>query len=358
MVRAVNPATTASRPVRGTRTYRWLQIVGWTAYGVLGLAITRAFGALTPMLAVTTLLGAAGAGFATHLLRAWARRSGLFERPAWILVPSLVGAAVLAGLSVEVFVWLLGLFVTRVYTFATSTPRVMFVTSVQWVMIMLFWVALYAGVRFFRDFRRAEIRRLQLEVAARDAQLNALNAQIHPHFLFNALNTMRALVAEDPTRARELITGLSEILRYALQAGRRDRVTLGEELAVIESYLRLEGARYEDRLTWVIEVPDALAETPLPPMLLQTLVENAVRHGIAASPDGGRVRVCGDRSETHVRLRVMNPGHLGEPREGGVGLPNARDRLRLLYGDGASLRIEQQGADVLTEVRLPMAGGA
>jgi LytS/YehU family sensor histidine kinase len=218
---------------------------------------------------------------------------------------------------------------------------------------MLLWTAVYLGVRFFRHWRDAEIRRLQLEVLARDAQLDALNAQIQPHFLFNALNVLRAMIPEDPALARDLVTELAELMRYALQAARRERVALDEELSIVESYLRIESARFEERLRWRIEAGDEVRGAMLPPMMLQMLVENAVKHGIAACEAGGEVVVTALREEGRVRLRVTNPGRLGGPGDTRIGLANARERLRLLYGERASLRLAEEGGGVVAEVVLP-----
>jgi hypothetical protein len=339
---------------RPSRIYAGLQMAGWTLYGVIGVVITAMFSTLTPGLAVTTLFGAALGGTGTHLLRGWAVGRGWFALPIRALLARLGAAALVVAFAIELGVWGFGLFIARVYTLEGSTPAVMIVTTFNWIIIVVLWVAVYASIRFFRDYRAAEIRRLKSEVAAREAQLGALTAQIHPHFLFNALNALRALVIEDPARARELITELAEILRYALHAGRRERVTLAEELDIVRAYLRLESARFEDRLRWTIDVPETIGDTLLPPMLLQTLVENAVRHGIGSLPAGGEVTVAGRAENGEVHLRVTNPGRFRGPREGGVGLPNAHERLRIFYGGRARLAVAQAGDRVEAELSWPL----
>lgn len=267
------------------------------------------------------------------------------------------------GLALELLMLFGGIYLTGAFTWKSSTPGVLFATSMNWIFTILLWTAIYTGVRFFRRWRDSEIRRLQLEVLARDAQLDALNAQIHPHFLFNALNVLRSMIAEDPALARDLVTELSELMRYALLAARRERVTLSEELEVVESYLKIESARFAERLRWRIDADESVRPATLPPMLLQTLVENAVKHGIAAEEHGGEVRVSATRDGDRVRLTVTNPGRLGGPGDTRIGLANSRERLRLLYGERAALTLEERDRFVVAEITLPMeitpeAGGA
>jgi LytS/YehU family sensor histidine kinase len=341
-------------PRRSTRAYALIQLVGWTAYGLLGVAVSASFSRVSAGLVATMLGGAATAGAFTHLLRALMKRRRWLALDVRTLLPRLVVAVLVMALVVEAVGIALGVWVLRVYPPGSVTTGVLFVSFLNWAFTLALWVALYVGIRFFRDWRAAEIHRLQVEVAAREAQLETLNAQIHPHFLFNALNTLRALIPDDPARARDLVTELSELMRYALQAGRRDRVPLAEELAVVESYLRIESARFTDRLRWRIEADDEARRATLPPMLLQMLVENAVKHGIAASRDGGEVVVEAARHGAAVRLRVTNPGEMREAGGTRIGLANARERLRLLYDGSASLAVADDHAGlVVAEVSLP-----
>lgn len=333
--------------------YAALQIAGWATYGLVGVAITAGFAPLTPRLAITLMFGAAAGGVGSHLLRETIRKGGWLARPVRSLVRRLVGAVLLAALAVEATVLLGGIYLTGAYSWKTSTPGVLLATSFNWMFTLALWVAIYVGVRSFLRWRDSEIRRLQLEVLARDAQLDALNAQIQPHFLFNALNVLRAMIPEDPALARDLVTELSELMRYALMAGRRERVPLAEELAVCESYLKIESARFEDRLRWTIRADDDVRRTLLPPMLLQMLVENAVKHGVAAELEGGEVTVSAETTDGVVRITVINPGRLGGRGGTRIGLANAADRLRLLYHGRASLTLVEQAGGVIAEVRLP-----
>ena len=129
---------------------------------------------------------------------------------------------------------------------------------------------------------------------------------------------------------------------------------LAEELAVVEAYLRLESARFEDRLRWTMDAPDGVRAALIPPMVLQSLVENAVKHGIATRPEGGTVAITAGREGGSLRLRVRNPGRLAPARDGAIGLANVEQRLSLRYGIGAGLTLAQQAGDVVAEITLPL----
>ncbi len=338
---------------RPSRAYLACQFVGWGAHGLIGVGISHAFGYGSPRMDATLLIGVTIGGIATHLWRGVILRRGWLGLEFRRMVPRLAAGVVATALVIEVVIWMTGLFVTRAYTWKTSTVGIMFATSFNWVFTILLWSALYVGIHWFFRWRDSEIQRLRLEVLARDAQLDVLHAQIQPHFLFNAMNVLRALISENPERARELVTELSDLMRYALQAGRREHVKVEEELAVVESYLRIESARFEERLRWRIESDADVRDRLLPPMLLQTLVENAVKHGIAASDVGGEVVVHAHQANGTVFLRVTNPGRLGGAGGTRIGLANAQERLRLLYGERAALLLTAADGVVTAEVTLP-----
>jgi signal transduction histidine kinase len=205
---------------------------------------------------------------------------------------------------------------------------------------------------------RAEAFRL--ETAAARASLSALTAQMQPHVLFNALNALKELTLDDPQKASALTQRLADLYRALLEASRTPTSTLAGEIAIAENYLEVEHVRFGDRLQYAIAIPPELATLELPSLVLQTLVENAVRHGIAKSRKGGEVRVDARRRADEVVIEVTNTGAtIDESEPGtGVGLANTRARLALLFGDAASLSIATESGCTVVRVIVPHGGTA
>jgi LytS/YehU family sensor histidine kinase len=220
--------------------------------------------------------------------------------------------------------------------------------------IMGAWMTIYFGVQAAWNYRQAEIDRWKLQARAETARLKALKLQLNPHFFFNSLASVRSLISEAPARARKMVGRLARLLREALQASDKKTVPLQDELSTTRTYLKLEKVRFEDRLDWTIDVRETALQRQVPYMLVQTLVENAVKHGIGQRRAGGTIRVEAsvEDEEAPLRLQVANPGALGEAagaeRGRGTGLENARERLRLLFGEEAALTLEQSGPETVT----------
>jgi LytS/YehU family sensor histidine kinase len=218
------------------------------------------------------------------------------------------------------------------------------------------WIAAYLAIALQRQRYRAEIRQAQLGEALRAAELRLLKSQLNPHFLFNALNGLRSLIADEPDRARDAVTHLARTLRYTLASSDEDLVTLERELEMVDDYLALEALRLAERLRVEREIDAPARGTRVPAMLLQTLVENAIKHGIAELKAGGTLRIAARIDGADLVLRVDNPRptEYSGPSAPGVGLRNATERLRLLFGDRASLRLDLSAPGHATaEVRLP-----
>jgi two-component system, LytTR family, sensor histidine kinase AlgZ len=203
--------------------------------------------------------------------------------------------------------------------------------------------------------RRAEQQSMELQVLAREAELRALRAQVHPHFLFNSLNSISALVSADPARAREMCVLLAEFFRKTLALGEKPGVALEEELAVVRTYLSIEALRLGARLSVEEGVDDAARGCLVPPLLLQPLVENAVRHGIATRPDGGVLRIEARTDGQRMRISVENPFDPDAPPRPGVGVGLANVRRRLLAGYGDRARVDALGSEgrFLVAISMP-----
>jgi LytS/YehU family sensor histidine kinase len=218
------------------------------------------------------------------------------------------------------------------------------------------WVAIYLAFAMQRHRHHTDLRQAQLGQALQAAELRLLKSQLNPHFLFNALNGLRALIADDPDRARDAVTQLARTLRHTLAAGDEELVTLEGELEMVEDYLALESIRLAERLRVERDIAPAARMVRIPVMLLQTLVENAIKHGIASLKQGGTLRITARVVQSQLVLEVVNPRPVeaSPAAADGVGLRNASQRLRLLFGARASLRLDlSRPGQATAEVRLP-----
>jgi LytS/YehU family sensor histidine kinase len=217
------------------------------------------------------------------------------------------------------------------------------------------WSAVYYGYHAQDQLRSLRLRQLELESAARGASLQALRAQVNPHFFFNSLNTLRCLIDEDPAKARNMVTQLAKIFRSSLQQDEPPLISLRAEWETVSAYLDIESLRFESRLRVSSEVSEDTLDCLIPPFLLQTLVENAIKFGVSPQEAGGEIDIRSERLGTLLRLCVSNTGTLATASDDstGLGLRNARERLRLLFGDRASLALAEASGQVIATAELP-----
>lgn len=341
-----------------SRVYWICQVAGWLLYAAANCAI---FAAALPdhrvLIAVNVLCNCAFGAFYTHQYRRLIHARGWLRVPLLPLLPRMVGMSILLGALLEVT----GMLLAR----ASLPAELRHPPSVLGSVIYLFnfsvvffaWQLIYFGVHLFDRSRRLEIERWQLEAAAQASELRYLKAQINPHFLFNCLNSLRALIAEDPQRAQSMVTRLAGILRNALGTAHDQLVPLERELEVVRDYLELERMRFESRLRTRFDVTPESYGVMVPPMLLQMLVENGIKHGIGQLIEGGEIAVSARIVTEQLELDVCNSTAAApHPTEGeGIGLANARDRLSVLFGGRAALGVER-GIDRFTaRVRIPLS---
>jgi LytS/YehU family sensor histidine kinase len=197
---------------------------------------------------------------------------------------------------------------------------------------------------------------LEASTEDRKAELRGLQAKLNPHFLFNLLNVIRALVHVDPKRADQAITSLAGILRNSLRTTETSLISLREELEQIHALLHLAGLRFGPRLESCIRVPDELLDAPVPPMLVLNLVENAITHGIGNLEQGGLISVIATASGDRIRISVRNPGRLDESIERGHGTRDALQRLEILFGGTAGFSLTQLDCGTVSaDVTLPFS---
>jgi two-component system LytT family sensor kinase len=227
----------------------------------------------------------------------------------------------------------------------------------NWSKYILVWALIYHLFQYYRKSLESEKQRYRLEAKMKEAEYHQLKSQLNPHFLFNSLNSIRALVDEEPQRARTAITQLSDLLRSSLKMGEMRIVSLQEELNTVRDYLSLEKIRFEERLIFSIEAPEDTLVCKVPPMMIQTLVENGIKHGISKLKEGGKILIRTRLSERNLLIEIRNPGILqpGDLEQAkGYGLNNTRQRLWALYGDKSEFVIENSSdGEVISKIRLP-----
>jgi hypothetical protein len=223
------------------------------------------------------------------------------------------------------------------------------------VLLYLLAAALHYVLAAFETSRQAETEALRFQILSREAELRALRAQIHPHFLFNSLNSINALIGGRPEEARRLCVLLGDFLRRSLTMGARDRVPLSEELALAEDLLAIEKVRFGSRLRFDSRVDEAVRPWLVPPLVLQPLLENAVTHGIAQCLDGGTVVLEARSDGDRLRVSIVNPRDAeGTARKGtGIGLENVRRRLDAMYGRESVFRYQAQGDSFRVDLEIP-----
>ncbi len=223
----------------------------------------------------------------------------------------------------------------------SMSPFIVIQMYLNFLKPLAIWQLIYFFFQYSNKKLEMERENDRLERAIQETEGKVLRAQMNPHFVFNALNSVRALITEDPQKAKKGINQLSKLLRSSLLTERKKTVTLAEELETVVDYLALEKIRYEDRLVWKLAIEPICTKAQVPPMMIQTLVENAIKHGISRSLKGGKISIAAQLSNDLLRISVTNPGHVTTEiaNSMGVGLANSKSRLNLLFGETAQLNI-------------------
>jgi len=284
---------------------------------------------------------------------------GMSKIPA-LLVNHFAAALVAGGLWILIARWI-ALGSQRYFPglYARIAPDLPLLFGVGVLMYVLA-VALHYVALSVQTSRESGIREQQARVLAREAELKALKAQINPHFLFNSLNSISALATLDGARAREMCIRLSEFLRSTLSLAQEETVSLKQELALASAYLSVEQVRFGARLRIHQQIDAGCDNCLVPSLLLQPLIENAVKHGIAGLIEGGTIRLKADCDDAFLRIRVENEFDPEAPaaRKSGLGLVNVRGRLKTRYEDQARVDTSITGNCFVVDVTLPCVAHA
>ncbi len=274
----------------------------------------------------------------------------LRSTPNWKLLINHLMAAIVSSAAVLVLARVLA---ESLSTFFPNLPKQfsLFAPVLAGMVVLLYFlsIAIHYVALAFQSSRDAE-------TLARDAELKALKAQINPHFLFNSLHSISALTTIDPVKARDMCIRLSDFLRLSLRLGEGGDIPFGEELALARIYLDVEQVRFGDRLRVFQDIDPDCADCEVPPLLVQPLVENAIKHGIATMVDGGEISMKAHRSRGAMRFVIENPFDPEAPaaRKSGIGLANVRNRLRIRYGNDARLDVQVEPNVYRVVLSLPV----
>jgi len=340
----------------------WIsQVSGWSSFVGTNLFIISSYEEVTwQRILVWIFLGLLGIVF-THLLRRVIRKNNWLNLSLKKTIPRVITSSIVVGLIIYIFVfaasYIAGTFEEDEFNVARIISGIVNIS-----VLILLWNLIYFVVHYMENYKKKEIESLIWEAAVKDYELKTLKSQLNPHFMFNAMNSIRALIEEDPDSAKVAITKLSNILRYSLQMERMERVPLEDEIETVKNYLDLERIRFEDRLRYNIDIDRSTQKIEIPPMMIQTLIENGIKHGVAKRTEGGEIQLkstlLSNSNGSKLRIEIRNSGRFSEEQlknSHGFGVSNTKHRLNLLFGDDAHFTIKNENGDtVLAEVEIPI----
>lgn len=334
----------------------WLcQTIGWSFYGLLNFVIyTFLKGAFEANEFLVVLFQIVFYILSTNALR-W-----IIKKYDWVLfksvklIPFLILSNLILGLFNYLFLILMS-YALDILVYSVEIKPINITFGILGPAAMYFlWSLVYFAYHYFEQHNSS----LQYKALIKEAELSHLRSQLNPHFIFNALNSIKALVDEDPIKSKQAINQLSSIFRNSLSVEKKKLVRLDEEMNTVRAYLGLEGIRYEERLCVKMDLSDTASSILIPPMMIQTLVENGIKHGISKLKEGGKICIKTYLDSENLNIQIRNTGVFlpaaDRQSEGGYGIENTRERLSIIYGDRAKLNIGNESETVvLTEIIVP-----
>lgn len=273
------------------------------------------------------------------------------------LVSGLIVASLMLGL-VTPFFWSDVEAIVVKHNISMTTIMTQLVIT-NWFQTQLFvgsWIFIYISIATRQLIKATELTNLRLQNSLKEAQLANLTNQLNPHFLFNTLNNIKFTVRKDPLKSEKMITDLSDILRYSLESNKHEKVQICDELEIVKRYIDIIKVQMEDRLDFEIYVPESLYSHLIPPMILQLLIENAIKHGVDNIRHGGKVQLIAEAVLKQISFKIINDipnTDAANIRSTGIGLVNIEQRLKLLYGNNAAINITNKDQQFIVMLTLP-----
>ena len=340
------------------RNLYWIcQIGGWLFFVLFQSLFFQLYNAFNTNVAISMFLLLMLGILFSHFYRTIIIKFRWLNKKIIQLIPRIIIATIILGVlseysqyGVEVLLKVEGNKHKDVITIISNIGNLSFV--------FFFWSLIYFLFHFIENYKKAEIENLKWEASINEMELNKLKSQLNPHFIFNAMNSIRALIDEAPSKSKEAITQLSNILRNTLQMGKNKVIPFEEEFKIVNDYLELESIRYEERLKVLKNIHPSSGNFQVPPLMIQTLVENGIKHGISRLKEGGVLSIETTIENNNLLITIRNSGQIITNKKdlsgNGFGLKNTFQRLKLLYGNTASFKIENESSEfVKTQLIIP-----
>lgn len=338
-----------------TALYISFQLIGWTCYASVLILAMNLQGEITKNRVIFVVSSAITGLVVTHLMRFIYLKSRIFEKK----IAPLIYTALLLDLACAFVFELISICVSLFLEGIGSKMSVGDVVGdvVSLFVILLIWTIIYFANHFIRKSRVEEVKNIQLISANNEIELSHLRTQLNPHFLFNAMNSIRALINIDPELAKESITKLSSILRNSLLFGKDKFITIEEECNFIDDYLSLEKIRFEERLNVIWVLGKDVKEVLIPPLIIQSQIENAIKHGISNLIKGGNIEIKVNKLNNMLTIEVKNTGKLNDSKHknsAGIGLANLERRLKIIYDDRAKYNLFEEQGMVVSRIKIDL----
>ncbi len=333
--------------------YWTCQFIGWTLYAAINLFFFK-LSYNTNLKDILLFLIWLPLGITiTHIFRLIILKYNILKVNLFFQIPLII----VSSLVMSILFFVINVSIVNLFSNASEQIDLIAATSkiLSLFLIFIIWSVIYFGFHFFDNYKKTEIQNLRLEANSKEVELNKLKSQLNPHFMFNSMNSIRALVDEDPKKAKVAITQLSNILRNTLMMHKNRYISLEEELVLVKDYLELEHIRFEERLNFNFNIDPNTLSLNVPPMMIQTLVENGIKHGISKYPEGGSISITTLKTETDFKIEIINTGQLSENNktDSGFGIANTTNRLELLFGKKANFSLKNlDDKNVISEINI------
>lgn len=338
----------------GHRNFWIAQGIGWGGFALANLGVQFTAGLSLKLLLINSVFPLIIGILITTIFRFCIRKYNwkkwsLFKMILMIFGSTLLQTTILIAIFFLILNPLLGLGESHISSILSN--------ALIFLIIFWNWNLFYFCIHYANNWHYSEAEKWKLLAEMKDAQLGSLKSQINPHFVFNALNNIRSLIQENPEKARDMLLNFSDLFRYSLKHAETPTVKLKQELEVVQQYLELLSIQFEDKLKYTINVEESLLSLQIPPMILQILIENAVKHGISRYKEGGIINLEIFKRSNFLQIDVKNTGSL-KPKTAlgeklGIGLENIKERLQLIYDGQANFNIQELNNFVITTIKIP-----